>query len=410
MRNKAIMQERISPMGWIMGFLVFSLIPAFYVWNSPLDTIFTFAVSAIVMVDIIQHKDRMDKYRKLGIFLYVFIFLIFIIRSDFTVLGVIKKLFVIPLLFSRRALLKESFNAFVWVYAGVMTISLVVYILVIFAGIGFPYKVIDPLNELKNYTYYLYPFLITSDSIDTLGLSFRFCGLFDEPGVVGTFSAIILIINRFDFKRIYNIIAFIAGVFSFSLFFYVICTVAVFLSAPGKVKIGTVLLIAVVLYVFKDNEIVNQLVFSRFSDESALGIVDNRNTGYFVDVYEKFSKTPAFWTGMGAGKAEVLGEGGSSYKMLVYDYGMVFFFFYVLCFYFFAIGIIRGGRQYLAFSMILLGTMYQRPFLGGVSFTFIMLAAPHLIVECYSGKERAIKNNTKDKQNKVQYVKGTTNR
>lgn len=387
MRNKG--ELSISIKGWALGFLLFSLIPAFYVWNNSLDTLFTFAISVIVFFDSIQQKERVDYYRKIGIFLYIFIFLIFIFRSDFTILGIIKKLFVIPILFARKELLKDTYSAFVWVYAGVISISLIVYFAVIFVGIGLPSRVIEPLNDLKNYTYYLYPFLITSDSIDTLGLSFRFCGLFDEPGVVGTFSAIILIINRFDFSKVYNIIIFVAGIFSFSLFFYVICVAAVLLSAPGKVKIVTILFIGVLLFVFKDNEVVDQLIFSRFSgdDDGVLGMVDNRNTGLFNSYYERFSKTGAYWFGLGAGSAAKIGDGGSSYKMLVYDYGMLFFVPYIFVYYFFVFGNFRGWKSFVAFSLILLGTMYQRPFVGEITYTFLILSSSYLIAENYENKK-----------------------
>ena len=411
MTAKSRVKERITPMGWIMGFLLFSLIPAFYVWNNPLYNLLSVVVAALVLIDIVQHKrDGRSSYHTIGCVIFIIVYLIYLLRGNFNIPGIILKLSVLPLLFARRELFKDSLKAFVIIYGVSMAISLVVYFLVTWLGVGLPSRVIAPWNDLKEATYYLYPFLVTVvDSSSLLDASFiRFHGFFDEGGVVGTISAIILVTENFNFRKLTNIVALVCGVFSFSLFFYLIVFAAIILNAPGKFKIGAIVVVAVALYLLRDNEIMDQMLFRRFSDESALGFVDNRNTGYFADVYEKFSKTTAFWTGMGAGKAEVLGEGGSSYKMLVYDYGMIFFIFYVLSFYFFAFGVIKGWRQYLAFSMILLGTMYQRPFLGGVSFTFIMLAAPHLIAEHYSSVKTPQKVNTKKKSKQLQYAAETT--
>lgn len=47
-------------------------------------------------------------------------------------------------------------------------------------------------------------------------------GMYDEPGVVGTIAGAILMTRQFNFKKWINIPIFIAGILSFSLFFYVI--------------------------------------------------------------------------------------------------------------------------------------------------------------------------------------------
>lgn len=400
MRQKINVQDRISPIGWICGFLIFSLIPAFYVWNNPLYSLFSVVLAVLVIIDTLQQKgEKRTSYHTIGCVLFILVYITYIQRNGFNIYGLILKLAAIPLLFTRKNLFRDSIKAFILIYGASMAISLVVYFLVTWIGVGLPSIVIEPWNGLKDATYYLYPFLVTAVDNSLIDSGFiRFHGFFDEGGVVGTISAIILIMGNFNFKKKINIVALVCGIFSFSLFFYLICFVAILLSTPGKFKIGLVVIVAVIFYLLRENEILDQMLFRRFSDESAFGFVDNRNTMYFVNVYERFSKTPAFWTGMGAGKAEVLGKGGSSYKMLVYDYGMIFFFFYVLSYYFFAFGVIKGWRQYLAFSMILLGTMYQRPFIGEVTFTFIMLAAPHIILENIFRSENKDAEKTKQLQ------------
>lgn len=373
-----------STKAYILAILLFSMIPAFYVWNNPFYTLLPYIIALIILLDIIQHSGSLDSRSNLNaLFLGLVLFYFFLING-YTFIGFVTKLCVLPILFARRQLLKETLHAFTNTYALLMSMSLCVYFLVILFGINLPHRVLPPFNEIKTYSYLVYPFMVTPDSVNLLGANFRFMGMFDEPGVVGTISAVLLIIDRFDLKKKRNVVLLISGLFSFSLFFYLICFFSIFIYSPFKIKVGVVFLIGVLVFVLRDNDVVNALIFSRFSMENGMiTFVDNRNTTLFNDVYEQFKQSSAYWTGMGVGSSMKVGEGGSSYKMLVMDYGMLFFVVYLISFYMIIFRIYKNWKCYLAFSIILLGIMYQRPFVGEITFTFLVLSASVLIPEKY---------------------------
>lgn len=97
-----------------------------------------------------------------------------------------------------------------------------------------PYRVINALNTLKSYDYMAYAFFVMpSKTFDILP---RFFGMYDEPGVVGTIAGAILMTRQFNFKKWINIPIFIAGILSFSLFFYVIFAIYVILFAKYDIR------------------------------------------------------------------------------------------------------------------------------------------------------------------------------
>lgn len=57
------------------------------------------------------------------------------------------------------------------------------------------------------------------------GIISRLCGMFDEPGTIGTISALLLAARAFEIRRWQAIVLWIAGILSFSLAFVVLVTV-----------------------------------------------------------------------------------------------------------------------------------------------------------------------------------------
>jgi predicted RNA-binding protein with RPS1 domain len=96
------------------------------------------------------------------------------------------------------------------------------------------YSLIDPLNPLKDFLYKQYPFLVMPNEVINVEFP-RFYGVFDEPGVIGTFAGIMLFAERYNLKKISNIILFVSGVFSFSLFFILLSAV---IGPGGKIIQG----------------------------------------------------------------------------------------------------------------------------------------------------------------------------
>ena len=236
------------------------------------------------------------------------------------------------------------------------------------------YKSLEDHNfveEKKWVTYYAYPFLVYVENYGFL--NFRFHGLFDEPGVVGTISGAIMLTEQFNLKKYKNIPIFLSGFFSLSLFFFAVSIAYVALRSSKVIKISIVLLLLVSFAALSQNEVLDTLVFERleYSDGSLAG--DNRDH-MSKTWYKNFSESSAYWWGLGGGSHAVHNPGGASYKDLIIDYGFVFFITYIFAFIWASLRLIKRRSDVLLYIILLLSVLYQRPFLGNISYTFIMFA------------------------------------
>ena len=85
-------------------------------------------------------------------------------------------------------------------------------------NLGLPYKIVDFYSVGVEGLYIDYFFSVLLKGVFDL----RLCGLFNEPGFLGTIIALILIIEKCNLKKVGNVIMLIAGVLTFSFAFYVI--------------------------------------------------------------------------------------------------------------------------------------------------------------------------------------------
>ena len=153
----------------------------------------------------------------------------------------------------------ESYKTFISIF---LLISLVVYFAVLWLNIDLPYNSIKTLNSVKPDDYRAYPFLAVYDS-DYGFVRYRFCGPYDEPGVIGTMVSIILYGERYNLKDYRNLVLFIAGICSFSMFFFVV-TAIYYIVFKRKYFASFLffIVVATILYVGRDMDIVRSLVDS----------------------------------------------------------------------------------------------------------------------------------------------------
>lgn len=263
------------------------------------------------------------------------------------------------------------------VYAVFVGISLFFFIVTVFYSLPFESEFIDPLNTGKTYGYQVFPFLVVPTEIGFL--RFRFHGLFDEPGVVGSFSAIFLLANRYDFKKKSNIVILLTGLFSFSLFFYVITLFFYLASKPRNILIF-VAIIFLLLFIFKDNELVENLILNRLDDG---GIKNNRDTLVFKQIYDQFIYTSDFWFGVGPTPDNDPSVGGASYKRFIYYYGFIFF---IMTCSFFLINAVKkiklqDKKGIYCYLLIFLGMTFQRPFYYDIFYFFLLLASADILAQ-----------------------------
>ena len=352
--------------------LVLSTAP-FYFWRLP---IYILMIGAYFLVPF--WKKSFSGREIVSLFL-LFVFFIISSFNRYDDTNLIGKFFLfLPFLLYlvKDNVWRYTYNSFVKIYALALIPSIIIYIVVIWLEIDLPNKTIEPLNNLKLVDYQAYPFMVTSFTKIPWD-SFRFCAYFDEPGVVGTISGVLLVVNRLNFKQWYNWPILISGIFSFSLFFYVLIGLYVFFWG-GKVSrliIVSFIVVAVIYLVQQEDSVLNNLILSRLEIDDGQIVGNNRTKESFDVFYSKFLDSDKLWFGYGGGySSKVVDVGGFSYKDLIVDYGIIVFGLYV-------IGMILllwekcKKRKYFLIALFLFVTvMYQRPMVSSMLGIFLFLS------------------------------------
>ena len=196
--------------------------------------------------------------------------------------------------------------------------------------------------------------------------AYRFYGPFDEPGVLGTLAPLLLWANNYNFKKIENVIIFIGSLCTFSMAFYILFIVGVFLKSGLSVKkifLGLVIILAsafIMVNLFSANEGFQQVVVNRFVNYEDYG-TDHRTT-YDVNLYwEQFMESSDVIFGKGGDYMQnEFGGGGASYKNFIIEYGIVGVI--ILIFAYLSMSMRRNKFVYLTLFLFLLSFL-QRPYM-----------------------------------------------
>ena len=301
--------------------------------------------------------------------------------------------------FLKKSFALNTFKVFRDLLAVVTAVSLLVWFYVIVFHNDLHYTIIAPFNSLKSYNYLSFPFLVVPQILDGPMSGFRFCGLFDEPGAIGTYSLLILYIENFNFKKWYNVIYLIAGAASFSLFFYVglgfFLLLRVFTIKEQKKYrywvVGGVLL----LYVGTQTvPILKDMIGVRleYDEDRKKFVGDNRSSEELDEYIVSIRGTNAYAWGDRQEVAESFNR-SASIKNAILRYGMVFIVFFFIFYFLYARKHLKGHKAEIAlFIVLLLLTLYQRP--GFVSPAYLFLFSIVVLVrsEAISARRKIVRN------------------
>lgn len=340
MQNKKVTFPQMSDVAkgsekitsWLFAFFaVLSLWP-FFSWKWPV-----IPISFIILVYFAYGCSLLFLYRSnfslSGFFVFIvlfFVFLIFSLRPGGTPpwFNYYSFFSLLILLLPINKILDVAAR-FRILFAFSLIPGIFVYVLLL-VGFDLPYTVLEAHNELKESLGIFYRdygvTLALSHLILEIGNStiIRFSGIYDEPGLLGTISALFLLADRFNMKSKINIILLISGVISVSLVFYIF-TIVGFLMQSNKKIIGIIFIIVLGVGVY-NTPIYDNYLAKRFETSSSDGVIaDNRVSDCFKAEYEKFASSDS--------EVQLLGEGNnahlstmcdvSSYKMYIYDYGYI---------------------------------------------------------------------------------------
>lgn len=217
---------------------------------------------------------------------------------------------------------------------------------------------------------------------------FRLCGTFNEPGIYGVTIALLLIMERFNFKKPSNVILLIAACLTFSMASFSLLIIAGILYAFKDVKYMlaaiTIVVAAMMILPQIENKNVQHLV-SRFDFNSSSGKMkgDNRRTSAFQVVERKFDESNHKLLGMGTGylNQQAIGS-NSSYKKVIIEWGYLGFALTALLFFFSSALTTMGDKNAIIFWVCAALTLYSRNQVYTVCELFLMYGGILWILAC----------------------------
>ena len=362
-----IIRQDFQPL--LAACLLYLILGPYFVWELDKTVLFQPALAGIFAVLFVKNNAiKNDRF----LFVYLFLLLVYyFVSAGLSFAGFIFTGLSIFAPFGKSVFSQRVFHYFVNIYSLLIAISSFVWIGVL-CGIVMPIGTIDPGGE-KTTIFNLYPFVVSANSTDI----FRFCGLFDEPGAVGTMNSILLYILNFNFKDWKTYILIFSGILSLSLFFYVVISLFFIIKSISQINIKLILIVSVLLGLFyystKDDELIADKIWNRLEWDSKKGSISGDNRMHYEanKIYNSKKYSFAYWFGDSEiNKYEATFEGSSSYKVIVLRSGMIFFMSYLLFFVIFA-SKYTNRRHLLLFTALLLAVEFQRPWMFGMGYLFL---------------------------------------
>lgn len=359
MRN-VIFWCRANFIEYAAAFIIFLSIPPFFMWSfDKLAPIYSFLILFLSLL-----KFRKIERNNLIFFLSIsFLFLFMSLRNGSNIFGYLAPQLLCSILLFPSKYLHDIFDKFGFIYAITIIPSILMYVLVVLIGVDISYEIIRPLNVLKDYDYLQYPFLLVSNKLNFS--SFRFEAYYDEPGVVGTISGVLLLARGIHLKKWETWSFIVSGFLSLSLAFYIMLFVNILIFQTAKVKIVLISILTFLGIILATNEVVTTLVFNRLSIEDGQLSGENRTSSKMDFFMERYVGSDEFLLGYGGNYSqEVLNVGGASYKDFLVNYGIVGFGMLVFFSLFFALFFLRSSKLFIIYFIIFVSVIYQRPFVS----------------------------------------------
>lgn len=286
----------------------------------------------------------------------------------------------------------KIFDVFYWIIQGCNIIS-VFFFLLYNLNINIGFQIIPYYNLYINASYIKWIIFAIYRSSTEL----RLCGIFNEPGALGTVCAL-LFAARFNYSRRWEkVLLAITIACTYSVAGYIIVFVFISMYVLKKDARNIIfLIVGVGLFLLAPdidwgNEKINHLM-SRFSITDGGFAGDNRTTHAFDDVYQSFSSSRDYFFGCGQGYPLPIGV--SSYKTYIVEYGIIGFSFWMLSWVMATLKDMKGNKTCLLFVLCYFLSIYQRPRLIASIYGYVLL---------FGGIEWIL---SQTKQKEVVYEKG----
>ena len=237
------------------------------------------------------------------------------------------------------------------------------------------------LNQLKVESgdrYAVYPFLtrIVYGSVDGF---YRFQGIFDEPGYLGTVCALIFISGKCDLKGFSNKLVFLGGALTLSLAFYIIVAIywlLYLIPRPDSLFKGIIYALVSVALIYSvpaGRDIADRYIIDRLAIEGGVLSGDNRSAKGLDQSFDYFLREARFEErALGLERYQL--DGSSSIKQVPVTTGYVGVF---LIIYVFSLLLLINysalNYESLIYVLVFALSAYQRPDIMNPVFVYIFI-------------------------------------
>ncbi len=363
----------------------------YFIWHENIIIYYAFVVITFSFYLILLFTHTLTiQYKNLNLFLFTIFIITYMNFSDLETFA--RSIIINISLFSYILMTMENKKKIYTYLSYIIAISLLPSIIVYVChqfNIELNWSYLKPMNPLKTasqcyYKQYFGAVILTSPHSPQIQGLYRLCGMFDEPGVVGTLSALLLIGDRLQIKKNFrNIVILIGGILSFSLAFYILILVYLgMLSLLDKnyKNVIIIMIFVILIGLFNtgviENDFINNRLIQRMQLQDGRLQGDNRTSRYYESQFEVFLESGfsniIFGMGKGASIANPYMAGSSSWKNVVYDNGFVGFSLLIL--FLVIITLTFNRTKYgIMFLLIMLASIYQRPGVLNLSYMSVFL-------------------------------------
>jgi hypothetical protein len=358
---------------FVAGLLLYCLSAPYFCWSIIGNPYGNFLLGTILAFLFFINKVSFSLRERWLFIAFIAILILYWQTSGYNIFFFLLFTPVLMMPFCRDSFANKAYQYFFTIYSVVMAISIIEYVLAV-PGIISPLFTIPPLNEIKGDVYKVYFTMVTMEERPV-----RFCGAYDEPGVVGTMSALLLAKESFNFKDKRVIVAFLAGLISFSLFFYVAVFICWLINILRKKKplvailwLSVIISLSVIIVV--NVPVLNEKIAERLTIDESTGKLagDDRVDMFIVADYLDQMEGRAFWFGIDdkAYYLEIV-KGSSSIFNTIIVHGWLFFICYSLFFIVYFLAHKNRKIPFVIFFFLYFATIYQRPDMFAYFYVFL---------------------------------------
>ncbi len=352
---------------WLIAIILFFLSMPYVIWPRPFLYNFFLILFFLFLLPKFESDKKTDPLNLLLLFSYFVMTFKITTNNGGSFIGELFTLLTFsPFLFLKKELWSNIFESYAKLYALLILFPLIEYILIYFIRIPIPYVLIDPSPfNPHECMYEKYYFLSVMQNGMHLLLP-RFSGYFDEPGVVGTISMAILYATKYDLRKRYNIPILIAGILSFSFFFYLASVIYVMLFSPFKLKISVAAFVVALIVLLWSSGFLEMHVLSRFEKFFTKGGLAERDSNTFITIYKNMS-FPELLIGAPGTRVPF----STSYKYLLAVCGIIPTLCFSLFYFIKAYNLLKFSKEFLIYILIFTFIIAQRPFINITLYIFL---------------------------------------